>query len=86
LANHIGKRLDLSDEGNNRAATKFAHILQGYEAQFIQEAIRHYGDNISLLSHDGFVTRAPIDHKVIVVAFQEKTGLEIQVETTQLAA
>jgi hypothetical protein len=85
LLNHLGKPLELGNAGAN-SKTQFAHILHGYEAQMLHYAIEMYGDNISLLSHDGFVTKKPIETLALEKQFAHKTGIEIQMKTTQLAA
>jgi hypothetical protein len=83
LFNHLGKPLEISD---NRVTskTKYAHILHGFEAAMLHNAIRLYGDNISLLSHDGFATKRPIETDSLEQEFQYQTGLTIKMKTTEI--
>jgi hypothetical protein len=85
LFNHLGKPLELADI-RVTSKTQFAHILHGYEATMLHNAIKLYGDNISLLSHDGFVTKRPIKTDSLEQDFQYQTGLTIKMKTTELAA
>lgn len=51
LVNAANKRLDKSS-----TTDELAHILQGHEVQMLNVAIKHYGDHITLLQHDGFTS------------------------------
>ncbi len=85
LINHLNKPLELANESVT-IKTKYAHILHGLEAQMLHHAISLYGDQISLLSHDGFVTKQPIDTAPLTALFEQSTGLVIDMKTEQLAA
>ena len=85
LINHLNKPLELANESVT-IKTKYAHILHGLEAQMLHHAISLYGDQISLLSHDGFVTKQPIDTAPLTELFEQSTGLVIDMKTEQLAA
>jgi len=61
--------------------TKVAHILHGLETIALMFAIEHTGGNITLLCHDGFVTKEPIDTEQIAESFYEKTGIIIRYST-----
>ena len=61
--------------------TKVAHILHGLETTALMIAIEVTGGEIELLSHDGFVTKQPVDTDEIADRFFKKTGIEIRYET-----
>jgi hypothetical protein len=81
LINHLGKPLEKASASND---TQFAHLLHGYEAQMLHHAIDLVGDNITLLSHDGFVTKRPINTEPIIQQYEKSTGLKIELKRTDL--
>lgn len=86
LFNHLGRPLYLMKEKGKlvEEKSKFSHLLLGLEAQMLHHAIELYRDKIIQLSHDGFVTREPIDTKRIAKLYKQSTGLVIEFKTKPL--
>lgn len=85
LVNHLGKPLELG-ANNVDINSQYAHILHGYEAKMLHYALELYGDEISLLSHDGFVTKSLISTNDLTRKFESNTGLSIEMKTEKLVA
>lgn len=75
LFNDMGKSILLSEPSNK----KMAHLLQGIEAKAIKAAIMLYPDDVVLLMHDGFVSKAILDLQMIEQVIYDETGFNLQV-------
>ena len=75
LFNNMGKSILLSEPSNK----KMAHLLQGIEAKAIKAAIMLYPDDVVLLMHDGFVSKAILDLQMIEQVIYDETGFNLQV-------
>ena len=77
LINRLGKKISLTEN----LKTQFAHVLHGYEATMLHIALEHYGDKITLLSHDGFAANDSINTDLITNEYHKQTGLKISMES-----
>jgi hypothetical protein len=57
--------------------TLMAHILQGVEAQILSCIGSHWGNQLLLLMHDGFVTRDQLDTELIRSTVLAETGWDV---------
>ncbi len=77
--NILGKWWDGND------ASRVSHILQGLEARALAIAIE-VEPRMSVLLHDGFITRHAVDTDQIEARFKAETGLEIRYEASCCSA
>jgi hypothetical protein len=75
LFNAMGKSILLSEPSNK----KMAHILQGIEAKAIKAAVMLYPDDVVLLMHDGFVSKAILNLQMLEQVIYDETGFKLQV-------
>ena len=81
VINEMGKRLNCKKS----KSSLLAHILQGYEAKMLNIVINMYGNEITLLQHDGFTSPNPgiNTHKIEAEIFKE-TGLKMIISKSVL--
>jgi hypothetical protein len=75
LVNAMGKRIKKTKNSKQR----LAHLLQGIEAQALRAVIEMMEDNVILLLHDGFVTKAQQDIKAMERRVKEVTGFDMSI-------
>jgi len=80
IKNLMGKYTDRS----NRKSQVLAHLLQGAEAWCLNTILRHYGEQIILLQHDGWNTTNRLDVGEMELVVARDTGFEIRIEEEHL--
>ncbi|MDP6735956.1 MAG: hypothetical protein QF732_05615 [Nitrospinaceae bacterium] len=76
IRNAMGKYIDQS----KRRAQKLGHLLQGAEAMCLNTILRHYGDRIILLQHDGWNTTERLNVGEAEHWIAKETGFEMRIE------
>ena len=76
IRNAMGKYID----GSKRRAQKLGHLLQGAEAMCLNTILRHYGDRIILLQHDGWNTTERLNVGEAEHWIAKETGFEMRIE------
>lgn len=77
IINSMGKGIKKSEDER----FIMAHIQQGFEAKMLHIAIDHYGDEIVLLSHDGFSTKTNIDTSLIINQIKKEMNFSMSMTT-----
>ncbi|WP_415911924.1 hypothetical protein [Neptuniibacter sp. QD37_11] len=65
--------------GTEQHSKVLAHIMQGLEAKILTIVAGIYPDQIVLLQHDGWVTKAEIDTQIIVDTVVKELDINIQI-------
>jgi hypothetical protein len=66
-------------------ASEQAHVLQGIEADALLAIVRAYGDQVLLLEHDGFVSRAKLEVAEVQRIVADRTGFDLRLEEAEIA-
>ncbi len=82
ILNALGKHRTVT----NKKAKMLSHILTGIEVQALDIAMGLYGDNITLLAHDGFVTKEPINTNELINKVESKIGFTLRFSHDTLMA
>ena len=84
LVNDAGRTYSPEANESNLDAKELAHILQGLESEILRACIKHAGESVVLLQHDGFATSTRLDMRELRNAIKEETGLLIDMDEKQL--
>ena len=74
----------VEDRKKKSDAQLLCHALQGIEAQALRAVLKHYGDEILLPMHDGWVSRTRLEVGNLERLIFEATGYRLSVEEKRL--
>ena len=81
IKNAYGKWISEKD----KAPQILAHLLQGIEAKMLEAVRKLYPDEILLLQHDGFASSVQLDMNKMVLAIEDATGYQMQIEEERIS-